>query len=140
MLPLVMVDAPGGGYWKAVSSLVHAELAERAMVSTDDVDLFRVTDDVDLALAEIENFYRVFHSQRFVGDNLVFRLRRALSAEALAEIGARFSDILEGPAEQAPGPLPAERGELPDLPRLILPFDRKGYGRLRKLVDFVNAQ
>jgi hypothetical protein len=140
MLPLVMVDAPGGGYWKSVASLIQSEMAERGMVSSDDADLFRVTDDVDVALAEVDNFYRVFHSQRFVGDNLVFRLRRPLGAEALAEIDARFDDILEGSVEQTSGPLAAEAGELPEMPRLILPFDRKGYGRLRKLVDFINTR
>jgi uncharacterized protein (TIGR00730 family) len=140
MLPLVMVDAPGGGYWKSLSGLMQAEMAERGMVSTDDVELFRVTDDVEAAAGEIDGFYRVFHSERFVGDNLVFRIRRPLSAAALGEIGARFDDILDGPVEQTMGPLAAEAGDLPEMPRLVLPFDRKGYGRLRKLIDFINAQ
>ena len=139
LLPLVMVDAPGGEYWEQLSALVREHMAGRGMIAPDDTSLFRVTDDVEEALAEIEAFYRVFHSQRYVGDTLVIRLRRPLAAATLDELGKRFADILEGPAEQRPGPLPAEGDEWPDLPRLLLPFDRSSYGRLRRLVDFVNS-
>ena len=37
------------------------------------------------------------------------------------------------------GPIPGEGDELPDLPRLVLPFNRAGFSRLRSLLDFVNA-
>ena len=60
------------------------------MISPEDLGLFRITDDVDEAVDEIQGFYRVFHSQRYVVDSLVFRLRRPLSAAALAEL-ARVS-------------------------------------------------
>ena len=91
-----------------------------------------------LAAREILDFYRVFHSQRVVGDHLVLRLRRLLAEQALADLQREFDDILKGPAEQVPGPLPPEGDEHPDLPRLLLPFNRTNYGRLRQLIDFVN--
>jgi hypothetical protein len=103
------------------------------------MSLFRITERVEEAVGEIERFYRIFHSHRYVGDNLVLRLRRPLAQPVSGEISLRFSDILKGPAEQVPGPLPGERGEFPDLPRLVLPFNRSGFSRLRQLVDFVNA-
>ena len=108
------------------------------MISPEDFALYRRMDDVEAAAAEIERFYRVFHSQRYVGDTLIFRLRRPLEPGALADLGSRFADILSGQAEQAPGPLDAEGGEHPELPRLILPFNRRSYGRLRQLIDTVN--
>ena len=138
VLPLVLLDAPGGSYWKSVVALMEREQAARGMVSVDDLALFRVTDDLETAAAEIEGFYRVFHSERYVGDTLVLRLHRALSPEALDEVSGHFSDILAGPAEQTAGPLEAEKGEYPDLPRLVLPFNRTAFSRLRLLIDFVN--
>jgi len=36
------------------------------------------------------------------------------------------------------GPLPAEDDEWPELARLVLPFNRTSYGRLRQLIDFIN--
>jgi hypothetical protein len=40
---------------------------------------------------------------------------------------------------QAPGPVAGEGEELPELPRLVLPFNRSGFSRLRGLIDVVNA-
>ena len=57
----------------------------------------------------------------------------------MSDISLRFSDILKGPAEQVPEALEAERGEFRELPRLVLPFDRNGFARLRRLIDLVNA-
>jgi hypothetical protein len=74
-----------------------------------------------------------------VGDNLAVRLRRELPAAMVSEISLRFSDILKGPAEQVLRALDAERGEFEELPRLILPFNRSGFSRLRQLIDFVNT-
>jgi uncharacterized protein (TIGR00730 family) len=138
VLPLVLVDEPGGSYWKRFDDFIRGEMAPRGMISPADAELVRVTDDLDVAAAEILDFYRVYHSQRYIGDTLVLRLRRALAAAAVADLNARFADILDGPAEQAPGPLKAEHDELPELPRLVLPFNRSSFARLRPLIDFVN--
>jgi hypothetical protein len=109
------------------------------MVSPNDPGLYRITDDVEQAAADVEGFYRLYHSQRYVRDSLVLRIRRPLPPAALADLNARFGDILSAPAEQMPGPVAGEGEELPDLPRLVLPFKRSDYARLRSLLDFVNA-
>ena len=138
VLPVVLVDEPGGTYWRSFEDFIRRHMVSKGMISPEDAELFRVTDDVDEAADEILNFYRVYHSQRYVVDDLVFRLLRPLPGAALAELNGRFSDILDGLAEQAPGPLKAENGEFPELTRLILPFNRKAFARLRPLIDFIN--
>jgi uncharacterized protein (TIGR00730 family) len=138
IVPVVLVDEPGGTYWAALAEFIAQHLTGRGMILTDDAALFRIADDVEAAAAEIEQFYRVYHSQRYVGDRLVLRLRRELPAPVLEALGAEFADMLTGPVEQTPGPLAAEGGEVPGLPRLVLPFDRAGLGRLRRLLDVVN--
>jgi hypothetical protein len=110
----------------------------RELVSPEDVHLYRVTDKVEDATRQILDFYRVFHSQRVVAEQLVLRLRRSLSPEVLGRLQREFDDILKGPVEMVSGPLPAEGDEFPELPRLVLPFNRTSYGRLRQLIDFVN--
>src|SRR5262249_54552486 len=101
---------------------------------------FRVVDTVEEAVQEVTQFYRVFHSARIAGQNLVFRLKHALPEADIAELQQRFDDILKGPADQSPGPIPQELDEFPDLPRLILPFNRGSYARLRQLIDWVNTR
>jgi hypothetical protein len=139
VLPLVMLDEPGGTYWKSFDEFIRREMVGRGTVSPNDPELYRVTDDVEQAAAEVENFYKLYHSQRYVRDALVLRIRRPISPAALADLNARFTDILSAPATQAKGPIAGEGDELPDLPRLVLPFNRSGFSRLRSLLDFVNA-
>ena len=67
---MVLVDAPGGAYWRSWLDFVREHMAETGMISPEDMALFRVTDSVEEAAAEIERFYRVFHSYRFVGESL----------------------------------------------------------------------
>ena len=88
---------------------------------------------------EVTDFYRVYHSSRIVGDDLVFRLTRPLTDDNLKDIQHRFEDLLKGPLDQSPGPLPLEQSELPALPRLIVPFNRSSYARLRRLIDYINT-
>ncbi|HEY8121460.1 MAG TPA: LOG family protein [Myxococcota bacterium] len=138
MLPVVFVDAPGGDYWKDWQSYVEEHLLGRRLISPDDMALFRVTDSVDEAVAEITRFYRNYHSSRYVGDRLVLRVHEAPSASALAALSAEFAGVLVGGAIEASGPLPEEAGDAPGLARLVLRFDRRSTGRLRRLIDRIN--
>src|SRR5262249_58613294 len=109
---------------KSVVALMEREQAARGMVSVDDLALFRVTDDLETAAAEIEGFYRVFHSERYVGDTLVLRLHRALSPEALDEVSGHFSDILAAPPGRTAGPRGSQKRGGPAPPARRRPVNR----------------
>jgi len=140
LLPIVMLEHPGGTYWLQWRSYVAAELLRTGMIHEQDMHLFRITDDVDKAVADVMNFYRVYHSMRYVGDELVLRLERSLSAATVQELNERFSAILlDGTIEQIAA-LPEENGEYPKKPRLKLHFDRRSFGQLRQCIDRINAE
>jgi hypothetical protein len=106
------------------------------------MSLYKLTDSVDEAIAEVTRFYRVYHSMRYVRGHLVLRLQRQLLGATLDGIRHDFKDILAGGTfEQVPA-LPEEANEpaLKDLPRLRFRFDRHKIGRLRELVDRINAE
>lgn len=139
MVPIVLLDAPGGTYWQHWRTYVKAELLHNGMISADDMDLFKVTDDIDEAVEEIMTFYRRFHSSRYVKDRLVLRLNTPLPAGALEHINEQYSDILDsGKIEAIPGPLSDERDELPDKSRLMMHFNRRAHGQLRRMIDYIN--
>ena len=129
MIPIILLDIQGGSYWKVWEEFVKGQMVGQELISPEDVHLYRRADTAEEAVREIIGFYRVFHSQRTVGDQVVLRLRRPLAPEALADLQEKFDDVLKGPAEQVPGPLPVEGDELPELSRLVLPFNRTSYGR-----------
>jgi hypothetical protein len=140
MMPVVLLDQPGGDYWVGFDQFVRRQLLDRGMIGEEDLSLYRLTDRVDEAITEILNFYRVYHSMRYVRTNLVFRLQRPLGEGVLDEMNDRFGDILTDGQFTIGGPLADERDEvdLADMPRLIFQFNRREFGRLRQLIDFVN--
>lgn len=139
MVPIVLVDAPGGTYWQHWRTYVMAELLRTNMISPEDMHLFRVTDDVETAVREIIHFYHRYHSARYVGEDYVIRLNMPLPDQAIEMLNDKYSSILSGGRiEQYSGPLGGERNELPDKPRLAFRFDRYSVGRLRMMIDDIN--
>ncbi len=142
MFPVVLVDEPGGDYWKQWLGFVENVLLRRELISPPDLSLFKITDSAAEAVEEIVTFYRVYHSMRYVGDYLILRLQHAIPEELLERIREQFRDLLSGGTFEQTGPLPAESNEthLSHLPRLRFRFDRKNLGRLRQLIDLINRQ
>jgi uncharacterized protein (TIGR00730 family) len=140
IMPLVLVDRPGGNYWKTWFSFLGDYLLKLGLVSEPDFSLFSITDDVDVAVNEILQFYRNFVSYRWVGKRMVIRIRRALTEQAIGRLNQEFSDIFDGEQISQGEALPQEKNEpeLAHLPRLLLsPFQRE-FGRLRRLLDAIN--
>jgi uncharacterized protein (TIGR00730 family) len=141
IMPVVLVDRPGGSYWKTWFAFLGEYLLKLGLVSEEDFCLFTMTDSVDEAIAEIVQFYRNYHSYRWVGQRLVFRLQQKLTAAAVEKLNADFADIVAGGRIVQGDALPEEKNEpeLADLPRLILTPHRRNFGRFRKLIDAINS-
>ncbi len=140
VLPIVMVDKPGGNYWRRWLDFIREELLDRGLISPEDLSLFLITDNVNEAVDEIVRFYRVFHSYRYVGQELVIRLTRPLSAGKLATLNRDFRDLLaDGDFRQGDAlPEEASEPELEAMPRLLFHATRRSFGRLRELIDELN--
>lgn len=137
MIPIVMIDAPGGTYWSGWDRMIRDNLLRDGMISPEDVRLYHVTEDPDAAVAHIRQFYRNYHSQRFVGERMVLRIRRPLAEKELDALNSEFADLIEEGRIELSGPLEEEQ-EYPDLPRLSFVFTRRDYGRLRMMIDRIN--
>jgi hypothetical protein len=76
-----------------------------------------------------------------VHDLLVIRLKHLPSPTALEAMNEDFADIITGEPIKATQPLPeeVEDGNHLDLPRIAFGFNRRDYGRLRELIDVLNA-
>ncbi len=140
-VPIVLLDEPGGTYWTELDGFVRRELAPAGLVGEHDLDLYLLTDDVAAACAEIIGFYRNFHSMRYVGDRLVIRLRDEPSDGLLAALDADFAHLVASGGFERTGALrpELETDDAVDLPRLAFRYGPRHYGRLRPLVDRLNA-
>jgi hypothetical protein len=141
LMPLVLVDKPGGAYWKTWDKHIREHLLRNNLISPDDLNLYQITDSTDEAVKIITRFYRNFHSTRFVKDLFVIRLKHSPSQSAIDAMNEDFADIITGEPIKIIPPTPEEVEDAIhlDLPRIAFGFNRKDYGRVRQLIDVLNG-
>ena len=141
LMPLVLIDRPGGTYWKTWDKNIREHLLRAQLISPDDLHLYQITDRADEAVKIVTRFYRNYHSSRFVKDLLVLRLKHAPTPSAIEGLNEDFADIIAGDKIHAIEATPEERddNDFVELPRIAFGFDRRHYGRLRQLLDVVNS-
>ncbi|MBA4374272.1 MAG: TIGR00730 family Rossman fold protein [Thermodesulfovibrio sp.] len=141
-LPLLLVDEPGGQYWNHWLRFFEEELLGQGYIESSDFGLFERVDSISAAVRSIDLFYRRYHSLRYVDKQLVIRLQSAIGAGDILELNEQFRDILI-PGGRICGScsLPEESAEkeIAGLPRLVVDFNRRDFGRLRKLIDVING-
>lgn len=139
--PIVFVDRPRGNYWKTWWRFVEDQLLDEALISKEDLALFKVVDDVKEACDEITQFYSNYHSSRYVKDEFVVRVQHPVTENLLRTLNTRFANIcVSGGQFRSTGPLPEEENEpeLKELHRIAFPFNRTNFGRLRSVIDVIN--
>ncbi|MEI9961724.1 MAG: LOG family protein [Limisphaerales bacterium] len=141
LMPLVLVDKPGGTYWKTWDIHIREELLRNKLISPDDLDLYKIAESTDEAVKIITRFYRNYHSTRFVKDLFIIRLKNAPTESALAALNEDFADIIIDGKIQIIKPTPeeVEHNEHLDLKRIAFNFNRRDYGRLRQMIDTLNG-
>jgi predicted Rossmann-fold nucleotide-binding protein len=140
MVPIIFMDVPGGTYWQTWNRYVEDHILGKALIDPEDLSIFRITDRIEDAVEEIDSFYRVYHSARTIRNRLVIRTRFPISDVDLDALSADFADVLRGKPVVRREPYEEEHDEPATLalPRLVLHFDMKRYGRLRQLINRLN--
>ncbi len=139
--PIVCIDAPGNQYWASFMRFIKRHLQKDKMIDPEDVNLIHHTHDPREAVKIVADFYKNYHSIRYIGDRLVLRIQRPVSSAKLKMLNREFKDIVKsGSIEQQPGHFNEEANE-PDiahLSRLSFHFNRHGFGRLHKMIRMIN--
>ena len=140
IIPVILIDKVGGSYWKNWTEFLRTHLLGQGLISPDDFSLFTITEDVEDAMNMVHQFYRNFHSYRWVSQDLVIRLHRQLTPEAVQGLNKSFSDLFESAPLRASRALKPEKNEpeLSHMPRLIAGSHRRNFGRIRQLIDAIN--
>lgn len=137
--PIVLLDRPGGSYWRDWEAYQRDYLLKNGLIHADDLSLYMLTDRADVACNYITNFYRVYHSSRYVGDRFVIRLRTELSDAIVASLNEEFSDLLASGSIEKSQALPGEdHSNTQALPRLVMTFNQKNLGRLHQMIWRIN--
>jgi len=140
IVPIVLMDLFDRKYWHQWENFLREAMLTRGYISGNEFSFFKILDNVDAAVDEIKNFYRNFHSYRFVKRDLVIRLNHPPAPGLIDRLNQTFVDILKDATITQTDPLPEEADD-PDtlhLSRLSVPFNREDFARLREMIDVIN--
>jgi len=138
--PIVLMEPKGSSYWATWMHFVKNQLVKKGFINKDDLNLIHIVKSVDAAVKYIENFYKVYHSIRYVSGMAVLRLNREISGKTLKLLNKQFKDILISGQIMVSSPTVKEiqEGEFLNLPRLALNFNMRNYGRLCEMIRMIN--
>lgn len=137
MIPIVMIAGNGNDYWENWAEHVHVDLLGHGMISEEDESLFHVATSPEDGVNHIMQFYKVYHSSRYVRSDYVIRVNKKLTDESIEKLNDSFSDIIRSGKITQSEPLSVEKDHL-ELPRVVVPHTKRSYGRIRQLIDMVN--
>ncbi len=138
--PIVLMEPQGSTYWAEWKHFVDSQLVKNGFIQKEDLNLFRIVKTVDQAVKYIEDFYRVYHSIRYVSGLTVLRLNKEISTKTLKFINREFRGILTSGEIKVSPPTNKElqEGECLSLPRLVMNFNLRDYGRLFEMIRVIN--
>ncbi len=139
--PVVMIDPPGSTYWRDWDRYVQFELLGRGLISPNDVRLYMITSDIGKAVEHIDRFYGNFHSIRYLDDRLVMRLQHEPTDDLVGRLNDEFADIVvSGAIERCDfHARESDEPETRELHRIQFKFNKRHLGRLRMMIDTLNA-
>ena len=145
MLPVVLVQGKGETYWEQFITFVKQGLLTRGWISEEDLSLFKLCQTPQEAVDHILRFYRLYHSARYVKDDLVIRVKRPLHQRDIDRLSEKFGSLIKKPENGGTtggkiilrGAFDVETDHK-DLPRLVFTHTRYHYGRIRQLIDAIN--
>jgi hypothetical protein len=138
--PIVLMEPKGSRYWADWKRFVDKQLLKSGFIDKKDFNFFRIVRSVDEAIKYIEDFYKIYHSIRYDSGLTVLRLNKKISGETLNRINRKFKDILTSGEVRFSSPTEkeAQKGEYLKLPRLVMDFNLRDYGRLCEMIHVIN--
>ncbi len=139
-VPIVFLEVPGDPFWTPLMETMEPLLLAHGLISPSDVSLYRITDDVSVAVDEVIGFYANYHSIRFVDDRLYLRLQRRIPDADFTAIAHEHRHLAsDGVIEQTTATEAEIRDDdNVDLARVALDYSAKGFADLRPLIDALN--
>ena len=139
-MPIVLLDEPGGTFWHGLRRFIDQELAPAGVISEGDFDRVVITDSVEAARDEITGFWGNYDSLRWIGDELVLRLRVAPTDAEIDDLNERFASMVASGRIRRAEPRQPEIADddVLELPRLALHLEQRQVGNLFRLIGAIN--
>lgn len=137
IIPVVLIEGDKEHFWKEWNAFIEKVVLAKGWISKADQSFYHIASNAVDAKNHILNFYRVFHSYRYVRDTLVIRLKKRLTAKQIDDLNRDFSVLVKTGKIADVEPYPEETDFL-NLPRIAFEHNRKHFGTLRLLINRLN--
>lgn len=137
IVPIVLLEGQEGVYWDHWDTYVRTNLLKGGRIGVEDRSFYYIAPSIDKAIDHIEQFYRKYHSSRYVKELCVIRLKSPLSEKSIDFLNEKFSRLVRSGKIEMSGAL-AEEHELLELPRLVFHHTRADFSLLRQMIDQIN--
>lgn len=138
IIPAVLVEGKGGTYWAQWEEFIDRQFLANGWISAEDHHLYYRAKDPQDAVQHILHFYRRYHSNRYVQDMLVIRLKTPLHPKQIDYLNEKYSSLIVDGDIHPCVPFVEEMDHL-DLPRIAFHHNKRHYGTLRALFDDINS-
>lgn len=139
-VPIVLLDRPGGSFWRGFESFAIEHLERNGMISAGDLDRVLVTDSVEAAASEITGFWRNYDSLRWHNDQLVLRLQSEPTDEEVEMLNEKFAHLIRSGSIVKTEPLTPEvrDDDRLELPRIVFEPQPRAVGELFRVIRALN--
>ncbi len=101
LVPIVMLTGDEdsaqtpNGYWQGWDRYLREQVLGAGWISESDLSLYYLAKSPADAAEHILKFYRNYHSNRYVRDQLIIRLKGNINAEQLDQLNTEYADLVE---------------------------------------------
>lgn len=125
-VPVVLIDRPGGTFWRAWRDFMADEMQAEGYLSPGDEVTYLLCDNVDDAVCEVTTFYRNYLGCVTGQGEALVDVRYAPSAEEFARLSAQFAHLCFTVGTGARGTT------------VRFDFNGRSYATLRRVINEVN--
>ena len=137
ILPIVLMEG-GKGYWQHWEDHLNKQILAKGWMSPEDKHFYHIAKNVEDAVEHIQDFYRTYHSSRYVKENLVMRLHHPLAPQQIDKLNDGYGILIKSGKIESCNPFPEENDHL-ELPRITFCHNRMHYGTVRALINQINS-
>ena len=139
LAPIYLLETSDNGYWSSFLSFFAEHMASKGYVNPSDLSILRHETDVQAVVQGSIRFYTNYISTRYIGPDLLIRVKHPPTTTLIRSLAQRFDDILLGPNIEVSNFKSGRSSHSADEYGIRLRFDRRSFGRLYEMIDFLNA-
>ncbi len=139
--PVILLEPEGCSFWEEWIDFIKKNLLRNGHISGYDINLFTHYNNINDAIKDINDFYRVYKSIQYYGDKTILFLTKSIDDTIIKDMGKEFKDIIVDGEIKISSNLEgiAKKNVWASAPYLIFKFNRHDFGRLVEMIRFINT-